>query len=89
MLPAQAAIEVGEDEGWASLQPLGDEAGEKPVRVRFTRAADTLAYLREPIAEPADVEWLTAAETAREDLMLGLRLTRGVAVAQVEQAGLS
>ncbi len=39
--------------------------------------------------EGYDYEILTPAEAEREDVMLGMRLTRGVAADQVEHAGLT
>ncbi|HEX9094089.1 MAG TPA: coproporphyrinogen-III oxidase family protein [Coriobacteriia bacterium] len=64
-------------------------------RVRFTLPRDTDAFLREGfdcVGAPhdgVDPEYLTAEESAREDVMLGLRLVRGVPADQVEAAGLT
>ncbi|MHB9002686.1 MAG: radical SAM family heme chaperone HemW [Coriobacteriia bacterium] len=62
------------------------------------QAGGSVARVR--IAEPADIEeWLTSGEVeieyldsnqvAREDIMLGLRLTRGVVTSQVDAAGVT
>jgi oxygen-independent coproporphyrinogen-3 oxidase len=53
-------------------------------RVRYANAGDIDAWVlaAEPVAER-----LTAAEAEREDIMLGMRLVRGVAATQVEAAG--
>lgn len=58
---------------------------EDAARVRYAIACDLQAGLQ-PVSR-VDVETLTAEEAAREDVMLGLRLTHGVDVALVERAG--
>ncbi len=55
------------------------------ARVRCAAPPDFELWLTSPDME---VEVLDAEEVAREDLMLGLRLTRGVSVARVSGAGL-
>jgi oxygen-independent coproporphyrinogen-3 oxidase len=45
--------------------------------------------MRRPLAEPGERECLDAAEAAREDVMLGMRLTRGVSADRVDGAGLT
>jgi coproporphyrinogen III oxidase-like Fe-S oxidoreductase len=87
MLPYDEYERVADAEGWTRGGP--GPGADHAVRVRFAHAPDTDAYLREPLARPADEEYLDAAKAAREDLMLGLRLTRGVAEADVARAGLA
>jgi len=84
MLPYAAFEIVADAEGWTPADPaLG---AEPPVRVRFAHALDTDAYVRDPLARPRDEEYLDAAEAAREDVMLGLRLTKGVGAGSVTAA---
>ncbi len=68
---------------------VGDEVAED-ARVRY---ANQTPPSEEPSASPAAAaalcEVLTAAEAKREDVMLGLRMTRGVTDAAVEAAGLA
>lgn len=64
---------------------LPPDAGDV-ARVRYGEARDVDAWLA---GTSADVELLTLAEALREDVMLGLRLVRGVAVSLVERAGLA
>jgi putative oxygen-independent coproporphyrinogen III oxidase len=78
MLPAEVFERVAELEGW-SLPWESGSAG----RVRFTRETALAEYLRRPLALPQPLEALTPAEAAREDVMLGLRLTRGVSAGSV------
>ncbi len=61
--------------------------GENVARLRYSVACD----LREGLTPMPrlDVEVLTAAETRREDVMLGLRLTRGVTDDEAEAAGVT
>jgi oxygen-independent coproporphyrinogen-3 oxidase len=54
------------------------------ARVRYANEDDPLTWLR---GEPGEVELMTAEEAAREDVMLGMRLVRGVPAAQVARAG--
>ncbi|MDO8915565.1 MAG: coproporphyrinogen-III oxidase family protein, partial [Coriobacteriia bacterium] len=87
MLPYDEYARVADAEGW---QVAGPEPGAgAAVRVRFAHAPDTDVYVREPLARPTDDEHLDADDTAREDVMLGLRLTRGVPEADVASAGLT
>ncbi len=76
---------VAEVEGW-TLPPDGAPA---PARTRFTRDASLDDYLQRPLAYPGPIEFLTAAEAAREDAMLGLRTTSGITAADAERAGVS
>ena len=55
------------------------------ARVRYANECQVDAWLTGSIG---DVELLTATEAAREDVMLGMRLVRGVLAAQVSAAGL-
>jgi oxygen-independent coproporphyrinogen-3 oxidase len=57
------------------------------ARVRYAIACELQSGLQ--LVPRVDVETLTADETMREDVMLGLRLTRGVPDALVERAGVS
>ena len=82
MLPAEEFATVASSEGW------GLAAG-CPARTRFTTADDIPAFVRRPLAAPDAIEHLTAQETTREDVMLGMRLTRGVSAEQVDAAGLT
>jgi oxygen-independent coproporphyrinogen III oxidase len=53
------------------------------ARVRYASEDDPLGWLR---GEPGSVEFMTAEEAVREDVMLGMRLARGVLAAQVTEA---
>ncbi len=76
MLDAATAVAVG----------LLDSAGAEDVaRVRYWERPDLGAWLTDPRGES---ETLTADEVAREDLMLGLRLVKGVPKRSVTAAGL-
>jgi oxygen-independent coproporphyrinogen-3 oxidase len=55
-------------------------------RVRYSNTADLDAWL---LGQAPAFERLTAAEAAREDVMLGMRLVRGVSEAAVAGAGLT
>jgi oxygen-independent coproporphyrinogen III oxidase len=85
MLPAQRFVEIADEERWE----LPGEVPPKAARARFTRSHDVETYVYEPVAGPAEVEFLTADEAAREDVMLGLRMTSGVEAAAVEAAGVA
>jgi oxygen-independent coproporphyrinogen-3 oxidase len=85
MLPAEEFARVAEGERWELRETPPHDA----ARARFTRSADVETYVYEPVAGPASIEYLTAEETAREDVMLGLRLTAGVLAERVEAARLS
>jgi oxygen-independent coproporphyrinogen-3 oxidase len=64
------------------------DAGEtEAFRVRYSETEDIDAWLTGPRVR--EIELLTVEETLREDVMLGLRLTRGVAVSSVRAAGLA
>lgn len=66
---------------------LSDGAGDdRPVRVRYSSPADIGRWLT---SGETSVEFLSESEAAREDVMLGLRLVRGVPADQVEAAGLT
>jgi len=56
------------------------------ARVRYANASDIEAWL---VGKNDATEELSHEEAAREDVMLGLRLTRGVSFAEVEAAGLA
>jgi oxygen-independent coproporphyrinogen-3 oxidase len=81
MLPYELYARVAEAEGWA-LPGEGTAA-----RVRFVRECDVAGYVRRPLASPGTPEYLSAADAAREDVMLGLRLSEGVTVEEVSYAG--
>jgi oxygen-independent coproporphyrinogen-3 oxidase len=85
MLPYDVFERVAGLEGW-SVAPIGPD---RPARARFTRESGLEQYLRTPLAQPKPLETLTAAEAAREDVMLGLRLAAGVAAHAVDSAGLT
>lgn len=92
MLPADAFGRLAEGEGWpapAGAQAPPASAETLPARVRFTRTVSLEEYLRHPLARPEPMESLTAGESAREDVMLGLRMTRGVTAVQVESVGVT
>jgi len=80
MLPASTFTLVADAEGWRGANADG--------RTRFTATSDTTEFIRRPLAAPSDIEQLTSEEAAREDVMLGMRLTRGVLADQVASAGL-
>jgi oxygen-independent coproporphyrinogen-3 oxidase len=85
MLPYARFEPVATGEAW-----LADAAvPAPPARVRFTREASLTDYLRAPVAAPVPFEFLSASEAAREDVMLGLRLTAGVSVGLAERAGVT
>ena len=56
------------------------------ARVRYGNTPEVEAWL---FGEQWEIELLTVSEAAREDVMLGLRMTRGVPVGQVDRAGLT
>jgi putative oxygen-independent coproporphyrinogen III oxidase len=85
MLPNAVYELVAGGEGW-EVPASGDPT---PARARFTREAPLGPYLDAPLARPEPLELLSEAEAAREDVMLGLRLTRGAVASAVEAAGLS
>lgn len=65
---------------------LDSEDREPPVgRVRYHEAPELESWLFD---DRVEVETLTLAEAAREDVMLGMRLVAGVAAADVSRAGL-
>jgi oxygen-independent coproporphyrinogen-3 oxidase len=82
MLPADLYAAVAAGEGWDAVPE-----GPAPHRARFAREASLDDYIRTPLAFPGPVEFLSGAEAAREDVMLGLRMRAGVTVAQAEAAG--
>ena len=81
MLPAAAFAPIAASEGW-------DVVPETAARCRFTATSDTAEWLRDPLREAAETECLTAHETAREDVMLGMRRSVGVPAEEVAAAGL-
>jgi len=81
MLPVSKYAVVADAEGWGV-------ADRDAARVRFSATCDTTDFIRRPLAAPAEVEFLSAEETAREDVMLGMRLSAGVPAEQVTKAGL-
>lgn len=87
MLPHDAFAHVADAEGWtfAASEAAADLSG----RVRFTTTDDTASFMRRPLAAPADIELLSAEETLREDVMLGMRLSSGVTARAVADAGLT
>lgn len=76
MLDAQTALTVG-------LLGSNDEPA---ARVRYANARDIEEWL---VGKGDSAEPLTAEEAAREDVMLGMRLVRGVPWMQVQAAGLT
>jgi oxygen-independent coproporphyrinogen III oxidase len=64
---------------------LGDPIADDVARIRYSNADGLQAWLT---GAPHEIERLSAAEVAREDVMLGLRLTRGVRASQVLEAGI-
>ncbi len=85
MLPYPLYEAVAAGEGWEVAAP---DAAHVPARARFTREVTLAEYLRYPLRRPEPLELLTAPDAAREDVMLGLRLTAGVLASQVDAAGL-
>lgn len=73
------------DVATASAAGLLGPGEETTGRVRYSNAADVEEWL---VGRGGEVETLTAPEAAREDVMLGLRLVRGVSVGRVAGAGL-
>lgn len=80
MLDAQTARSVG------LLLSGRDAAPERTVRVRYSSARDIDSWL---LGGRGEIETLTGSEAAREDVMLGLRLVRGVSAVAVEAAALT
>lgn len=83
MLPASLFVRAMAHQGWASLGVAGvgrniESIPPESARVRFTRKADTDAFLRDPAGPPEETEYLTELEAKAEDAMLGMRLTRGI-----------
>jgi len=76
MLDAATARAVG----------LLSDADEGVARVRYGNAASIADWL---VGQGDSVETLTNAEARREDVMLGMRLTRGVSAADVDAARLN
>ena len=64
---------------------LRRDLAEDVARVRYANPCSADRWL---MAAPPEIELLTAAEAAREDVMLGMRLVRGVSASRVETAGL-
>jgi oxygen-independent coproporphyrinogen-3 oxidase len=92
MLPAEvfgAAIdcEAWSDPGVAGIGRTLESVPPGTGRVRFVRSADTIAFLRKPVGPPEDVEYLTPAQAAAEDAMLGLRLAEGITDDLAAEAG--
>ena len=78
MLDAQTARAAG---------LLFDEDGSQAVaRVRYACVPDIGAWL---LGAPSEIELLDAADAAREDVMLGMRLVRGVAAHDIQAAGVA
>ncbi len=84
---AAVRCEAWGDPGVAGIGRTVTELPDGAARVRFTRSADTVAFLRKPVGPPEDVEFLTAPEAAAEDAMLGLRLAEGITDRLAEEAG--
>ncbi len=92
MVPVAAFRAAAASESWAdpSVVGVGRVIVDVPAdaaRVRFTHAADTVAFIRTATGAPEEVEYLTAEEALREDVVLGLRLAEGVAADLAERAG--
>jgi oxygen-independent coproporphyrinogen-3 oxidase len=65
---------------------LGEDSGcPELARVRYGNAGDATEWLR---GGHGEVECLSAEQVAREDVMLGMRMVRGVDARQVRAAGL-
>ena len=73
--------------GDARLVGVSVSAPAGAARLRYAYASDVQAWLDAPLAPPAEIEWLTADEAAREDAMLGLRLSAGIDPALASRAG--
>jgi oxygen-independent coproporphyrinogen-3 oxidase len=65
---------------------LGAGVGGDVARVRYANESNPVGWLR---GEAGGIELLGAEEAAREDVMLGMRLVRGVPAVQVADAGLA
>ncbi len=83
------ACETWGDPGVAGVGRTVDEVPPTASRVRFTHSTDTVAFLRKPVGPPEEVEFLSVAEAAAEDAMLGLRLAEGITTVLAESAGAS
>ncbi|HEY5540199.1 MAG TPA: radical SAM family heme chaperone HemW [Coriobacteriia bacterium] len=62
-----------------------DPSGDDVARVRYANPGDIQRWFA---GTPCEIELLSTDEAAREDVMLGLRLVRGVLASQVSAAGL-
>ncbi len=92
MLPAAEFRMAAACESWADPSVVGvgrviEHVPADAARVRFTRAADTVAFIRTAAGAPEDVAYLTADEALREDIVLGLRVAEGVTGEFAERAG--
>ncbi len=92
MLPADLFDSAISCEAWndPGVAGVGNTVGRVPegtTRVRFVRAADTSGFLRRPVGPPDEVEYLSVAQAAAEDAMLGLRLAEGIPQSLAESAG--
>lgn len=85
MLPVEEYARLDDGEGW-SHRGKTPAIPEDASRVRFTWTNDIDGFLREPLAAPEDVEFLSRSEALREDLMLGLRMSDGVSRTLVDEA---
>jgi oxygen-independent coproporphyrinogen-3 oxidase len=91
MLPAATLGAMIETEGLDRVTPAGPGLplpSAADARARFTQVRDVQRYIRDPLRSIAEVEYLTAEEAQREDVMLGMRLTQGVPAEKTSRAGL-
>ena len=94
MLPVEMFLAAAACRSWtdplvAGVGRVVDAVPHDTARVRFTRAADTVAFVRFPAGAPEEIEYLSAREAAREDAMLGLRLAEGIGCSLAEEAGVT
>lgn len=87
LFDAAIACEAWSDPGVAGVGRTLASVPPGASRVRFLRSADTTAFLRKPVGPPEEVEFLTLAQAAAEDAMLGLRLADGITDELAERAG--
>jgi oxygen-independent coproporphyrinogen-3 oxidase len=92
MLPAATLGAMIETEGLDRATSAGPGGLPLPsatdARARFTQVRDAIAYIRDPLRSIVEVEYLTAEEVMREDVMLGMRLSIGVPAEKTSLAGL-
>jgi putative oxygen-independent coproporphyrinogen III oxidase len=90
MLPASAVVLLGPRSVWPGEASDPPDAHTSGTRVRFTMNDTLAAFVHAGWDRmPAETETLTPRDAAREDVMLGMRLTKGVTADRVDDVGLT